>query len=332
MAVDIVTVVDKLAEFGFIRPNKIIINYYSIYCPFHSGGQERKPSCGILLHDEYRNNTRYRAGWLHCFSCGTSKDLNEFVTDLLKQKSIQKSGFDWLKENIPGFEDEFQFEYLIPQDLMESVNNKFALDYIREKKQDTVEYVSEEELASYRFTVPYMYERKLTDEVIAKYDIGYDANFIPPGRKKPVPCITFPVRDEEGRTLFFCRRSIVGKMYSLPSGVTKPVFGLDMIPRGTTSVIVCESIINALTAVVYGYQAVALLGTGNSYQMQQLKRLGCNEFVLCMDGDDAGRRATEKLRNQLRSVAIVWSIQMPDGKDLNDVDKETFDKLYQEKE
>lgn len=329
---DVVKIVDKLAEFGLVRPNKIINNYYSIYCPFHSGGQEKKPSCGVLLHDEYRNGQRYRAGWFHCFSCQTSKDLNEAVTELLKQHSIQKLGFDWLKENIPEFAEEFEFEYLVPKDLMESLNNKYALNYIQEKKDETTEYVSEEELASYRFTVPYMYERKLTDEIIAKYDIGYDANWIPPGRKKPVPCITFPVRDETGRTLFFCRRSIQGKMYSLPSGVTKPVFGLDMIPKGTSSIIICESILNALTLVSYGYSSVALLGTGNLYQMNQLKRLGCHEFVICMDGDEAGRRATEKLKRYLSSVAIIWTINMPDGKDANDCTKEEFDALYSARE
>lgn len=329
---DVVKIVDKLAEFGLVRPNKIINNYYSIYCPFHNNGQERKPSCGVLIHDEYRNGQRTRAGFFHCFACGVAKDLNDAVTSILKIHSVDKSGFDWLKENVPGFGEEFEFEYLVPEDLMESVNNKFALDYIKSKTEEPQTFVSEEELASYRFTVPYMYERKLTDEVIAKYDVGYDANWIPPGRKRPVPCITFPVRDEFGRTLFFCRRSIQGKMYSLPTGVTKPVYGLDMIPKGTSSVIICESIINCLTLVSWNYSAVALLGTGNSYQMNQLKRLGCHEFVICMDGDEAGRKATEKLRRQLSSVAIVWSINMLDGKDVNDIDKETFQELYENKE
>ena len=83
---------------------------------------------------------------------------------------------------------------------------------------------------------------------------------------------------------------------------------------------------------MYGYNAVALLGTGNYYQMNQLKRLGCREFVICMDGDEAGRRATEKLKRQLSSVSIVWSIQMPEGKDLNDCNEEEFKQLYLEKE
>lgn len=329
---DVIAVVDKLAEFGLVHTNKIMNNYYSIYCPFHSGGQERKPSCGVLLHDEYRNGVRYRAGWFHCFTCQYAKDLPTAVTDILRSRSLSISGIDWLKQNVPGFEDEYQFESLLPDNLIEDVNNKFALDYIRSKTEKSQDFVSEEELASYRFTVPYMYERKLTDDVIAKYDVGYDANWIPPGRKKPVPCITFPVRDEQGRTLFFCRRSIQGKMYNLPTGVTKPVYGLDMIKKGTSSILIVESVINCLTAVSWGYAAVALLGVGNSYQINQLKRLGCHEFVLCFDGDEAGRKATERLRNQLSSVAIVWSINMLEGKDVNDLDPDTFRQLYESKE
>lgn len=329
---DVIQVVDKLAEYKLVRPNKIINNYYSVYCPFHSNGQERKPSCGVVIRDEYRNGQKYKAGSWHCFACGIYKDMQTAVTEILKSRSINISGIEWLKQNVPGFEDEYVFESLIPDALLEDVNNKFALDYIKDKTEDSVTYVSESELASYRFTVPYMYERKLTDDIIAKYDVGVDMHWIPPGRKKEVPCITFPVRDEYGRTLFFCRRSISGKLFSLPSGVTKPVYGLDMIPKGTSSIIICESIFNALTAEVYGFHAVALMGTGNSYQLNQLKRLGCREFVICMDGDEAGRKATEKLKRQLSNIAIVWSIKMPDGKDLNDCTKEEFLQLYEEKE
>ena len=66
--------------------------------------------------------------------------------------------------------------------------------------------------------------------------------------------------------------------------------------------------------------------------MNQLKRLGCKEFVICFDGDEAGRRGTEKLRRQLSSSAIVWSIKMFEGKDVNDCTPEEFRQLYADKE
>ena len=82
---------------------------------------------------------------------------------------------------------------------------------------------------------------------------------------------------------------------------------------------------------MYEKPAVALLGTGNSYQIQQLKELGVNEFVLAFDPDEAGRKATEKLKRALHSVAIVWSYaNIPAGKDINDLTKDEFDNLYVE--
>ena len=90
-------------------------------------------------------------------------------------------------------------------------------------------------------------------------------------------------------------------------------------------------VFNCLTAVTYGYNAVALLGTGNSYQLSQLKQLGVREFVICLDPDDAGKRGTEKLKKALAGSAFIWVIEMPPGKDLNDCTKDEFDILYSQK-
>lgn len=335
MAANVLTILEKLESLGYLKLSKRTGNFMTCRCPFHGGGQEKKPSCGVLLVDESRGGKLYKAGWCHCFSCGYSKNLEGTVADILRLHSVNSSAIEWLKSNIPGFDPSVGLtdeDMLIPPELMTSVISKYAIDYTKSLMQDKPKYVTEEELASYRFTVPYMYERKLTDEVIERYDVGVDINWIPPGRKKPVPCITFPVNDEQGNTLFFCRRSIEGKLYNYPTGVVKPVYGVDKLPDHCQSVIVCESIINALTATVYGYNAVALMGTGNSFQTTQLRRLGVREFILCFDGDDAGAKATQKWKRILSDVAIVWSIHMPDGKDLNDCTKAEFDQLYSERD
>ena len=331
---DIENILHKLGSFGLIRLNRPIGDWYSVYCPIHNGGGEKKPSCGVLLHDQYKGGKRTPAGFFHCFTCNFAKPLPEAITEILKTRGVSKSGFDWLKENVPGFDGEVsEFDYLIPQELSQSIQSKFAIDYINiQIAKQSGTYVSEQELASYRMTVPYMYQRGLTDEIIEKYDIGYDANFIPPGRKKPMPCITFPVKDQQGNTLFLCRRSIQGKFFHYPQGVEKSVYGLYELPKGVTSVIVAESCLNALKAVRFGYNAVALLGTGTSYEITQLQRLGVQEFVLCLDGDEAGQRGTTKLKKALRSVAMVWTIQMPPDKDINDCTKEEFDALYATRE
>lgn len=327
--IEVEKVLDKLNELGFVRLNRITGDYYSIYCPIHNNGQERKPSCGVLLHDVYKNGQLYPAGWVHCFSCGYAKTMPDFITDLLQQRNISGNGIAWLQEHVPGFDgNNLAIEPLIPNAMVSSLYNSFAVGYVNSFAQQKQTYISEEELASYRFTVPYMYQRGLTDYLIEKYDIGFDANHIPEGRKKALPCITFPVRDINGNTLFLCRRSIEGKYFNYPRGVTKPVYGLFELPKNCERVVICESCLDALQVVKYGVPAVALLGTGNPYQVEQLKRLGVREFILGLDADDAGRKGTARLKRALHDVAIVWEYAgIPEGKDLNDLDYETFRNL-----
>lgn len=331
MPIDPESVIQKVGELGLIDIIRPIGDWYQCRCPIHSDGKEKKPSCGISLREQYRDNRRFPALTLHCFACNYSGSLADALTEVLKRRGISKSGLDWLKENVPGFApEEVEFDYLIPQEVSASLQSKFAVDYINSQIiSEFNKFVPESELATYRMTVPYMYQRGLTDELIEKYDIGYDANFIPPGRKKPMPCITFPVKDLKGRTLFLCRRSIQGKFFNYPQGVEKSVYGLYELPSGIKSVIVCESCLNALRLVSFGYNAVALLGTGTSYEIEQLKQLGVQEFILCLDGDDAGQRGAAKLKKALSKVAIVWTVHMPPDKDANDCKtKEEFDQYF----
>lgn len=332
---DIIPILDRLELLGLIKQHKRTGNYMTITCPFHGDGHEKHASCGVLLVDEIRAGKKYPAGLFHCFTCHYSKDIAGAVKDLVKSNDIDKENLEWFKENIPGYgkSQSIESDMLLPPDIAEKMMNSLTVDYIVQiSNPKSKDFVSEQELAKYRFTVPYMYDRKLTDELIEKFDVGFQADWVPPGRKKAVPCVTFPVRNRYGQTLFIVRRSIEGKLFNYPEGVVKPVYGIYELPSKCTSVLICESIFNALTAWRYGIPAVALLGTGNTYQIQQLKELGAREFVLCMDGDEAGQRATEKLYRQLRKTAIVWRMHMPDDRDVNDMEQDEFLALYAERD
>ena len=308
-------------------------NWQQLYCPFHNNGQERKPSCGCSLVSEIRNGQEYPIGMWHCFACGASYSFANGIKQILTLKGSSVEAHPFLK---PFMEGQIQTDLssLIPPDMMASLVNKYAAESLRLRIQGKQTFVSEGELKSYRFTVPYMYQRRLTDAVIAKYDVGFDGKFIPPGRRKSLPCVTFPVRDIQGRTLFICRRSIEGKFFNLPTNVEKPVYGIYELPADAKEVIICESIFNALTCVVYGRPAVALLGTGTPYQINQLKRLGAASYVICLDNDEAGRRGTAKLKKALSESAMVWTMTVPgsedapEGRDVNDLEYAEFEQCY----
>ena len=154
-----------------------------VSCPFHKGGQEKKPSCGLRKDD----------GWCHCFSCGESCSLEELISRCFGVNDIGQFGINWLKNNFLG-------------DILEY--RDFSLDLTREEaKKKLVNAVSGESLDLYRYYHPYMFERKLTEEVINLFDIGYD---------KETDCITFPIRDIYGKCLFVARRSVTGKYFNYP--------------------------------------------------------------------------------------------------------------------
>lgn len=60
---DVELILNKMQEMNLIRLSRRTGNYYQVYCPIHNNGQEKKPSCGVLLQSEYRNGRNYPQGW-----------------------------------------------------------------------------------------------------------------------------------------------------------------------------------------------------------------------------------------------------------------------------
>lgn len=289
-------------------------------CPFHKEGQERKPSFGI------NKNT----GECHCFGCGWSGTLSEMISNCFGKDDFGVYGNKWLIRNFLSVAVESRPD--------------IDVDFCRRKKitSETKKYISEQELDSYRYTHPYMYKRKLTDEIIDLFDIGYD---------KIAECITFPNRDINGNCLFIARRSVKTKFFNYPQDVEKPVYGLyelrkiSKVKIGTkryptglqvptyestypSEIIICESMIDALTCWVYGRYAVALNGTGNENQFKTLRNMPNRKFILATDMDEAGLKARERIRQSLGNKLVteyVWDINV--AKDINDMNKEYFDSL-----
>jgi len=324
---DVEKAIQYMDAHNLIRANRPMNNWYSVHCPFHNNGQERKPSCGCSLEGETRNGNTYYPGTWHCFACGVTYPFSVGVQEILKLKNTTMEEHPELQQYV-NTDIQVQKDSLIPDQLMTNIFSTFAAADLRTRVLHKQEFVSEEELAGYRFTVPYMYERKLTDPIIEKYDVGFDPNHIPPGRKKPLPCVTFPVKDLQGNVLFICRRSIEGKYFNLPQGIEKSVYGIYELPPETKEVIICESVFNALTCVAYGHPAVALFGTGTTYEMDQLKKLGIPNYIVCLDNDEAGNRGAAKIKKALSKTSMVWTMHVPEGKDVNDLTYEEFVEVY----
>ena len=279
-----------------------------IQCPYHGNGQERRPSAGIRKSD----------GQFHCFACGETHSFIEVISYCFGHYDdiLGKFGWQWLTRNFATVSVEER--------------DSIQLDFMRKSQNAPIKlnYVSEEQLDKYRYTHPYWMKRGITDErIIELFDLGYD---------RITDCITMPVRDINGNCLFVARRSVKTKYFNYPKGVEKPLYGLYELNKYHNDyniyiydedVIVCESMIDALTCWQYGKYAVALNGLGTALQFKQLCDLPCRKLILATDNDKAGMEARKRIRENV-SNKIITEYIFPEGKkDLNELNLSEFESL-----
>ena len=284
-------------------------------CPFHKGGQERKPSFGI-------NGEKDKC---HCFACGWSGSIEEMISELYGYQDEGKFGKRWLIKRFNTVEIETR------PNIMEGFNGRPSDIYNHnrhnnicdsEHNRDCDRYIRELELDKYRYIHPYMYERKMDDRVIEIFDVGYD---------KETECITFPIRDKNGNCLFIARRSVNTKFFSYPQGVEKPLYGLyelyqlDEFPK---EIYICESMIDAITIWTHcDKYAVALNGLGNDLQFSQLNNMPNRTFILATDNDSAGIKARIRLKKYITNKIIKEIILPSNRKDINECTYNEFENI-----
>ena len=274
-------------------------------CPFHKNGQERKASFGV-------NGNLNKC---HCFTCGWSGGIDDMISELFGFVD-SKYGKRWLIKRFNTIEIESRPNILEGLNVRNNVRNinVYSSNINRNyDSNDNTRYITEEELDKYRYIHPYLYERGLTDEIIERFDIGYDRE-----RKE----ITFPVRDIEGRCVFVAGRSVERKFFRLPKGIDKPIYCADKFRTGTyRTAYITESFLNCLTCWKYDKPAMATIGTGNQKQYEILNKLPVREYILAFDPDEAGRKATERFRKNVYGK-IIKELVYPDDRDINDLQEE----------
>ena len=298
---DIGEILDKINKdlhTHYFRDRILRGNNLNITCPFHKGGNENHPSCNIYI-DKTSPDIPY--GFYRCFTCGESGNLWNLVARLFD--APDEFGKQWLVDNFG-----------------ELLDDRLPVLPEIEITKPKGKYLSDDIIDTFENRHPYMYQRGLTDEVIDKFQIKYD---------KENDCIVFPVWDSYGRLVMLSTRSVSGKTFNLEKAVVKPVYLLyDIIKEGASYAIICESQINALYCQSIGLSAVATFGCNvTSEQVECLKKSGIRHFIIGFDGDDAGRNAASRLRKMLEGEAFVDVLDLPNGKDLNNLSKDEIIEL-----
>lgn len=297
-----------LAENGITRFNDMQNqgSYIMCTCPNsnHKSGQERNPSCGILKRDEGER----LQGWVHCFACGYTMSFDEMISDVMGVNDDGEFGRKWLLDN---------FINILGNE------RTFSLDLNRDTHKDKIYYISDEELDKYRYSHPYWAKRKIDEETCIRFDLGYD---------KETNSITMPCWDYQGRCIGVSLRAVDRKSFHLPKGVTKPIYLFNYaIKEGWKEIYLCESQINALYLNSLGYNACACFGTGSLQQAQDIVRYGIRSVVFCFDGDSAGRKGMQRMFDKIQNKVLCSYIEVPEGKDVNDLSAEEINLLIKNK-
>ena len=281
-----------------------------VTCPFHKGGHERKPSCGVSLREKVTPDKTYEAGTVHCYTCGYTADLPTFIKDLFGMDNAME-GFKWLVAH---------YNY--------STNDReeIQFNFFRGEDGGQVAAMDEGEVESYHRNLmnslkaqEYLRGRCVSRDVMEIYNLGFDP-------KDDV--VLFPVYTRRGEVLFYKSRSLKGKRFFNAKEVDKTaaVYGLYQtleaeIPADTEIWLV-ESEIDALSLVSRGYLAWAFMGSDISEkQIKEMCQSPYRRFVIATDNDEAGRKAARRIKDKLiplgfRFFNLQW---LTDMKDINEL-------------
>ncbi len=275
-------------------------------CPFH---QEKTPSFTV-------NETK---GFYHCFGCGAGGDVIKFVSETEKlnyAEAIQKLATDYnidlpkhkktntnqvlarkylLLNTIGQFfwqnlqNNLFAKQYIANRGLNEATSKFFQLGFANNSYNDLVDFLQKQNFS--------------TEEILETGIFGYKNNRI---FNKFRQRIIFPIYDSSQQIIAFGGRCLDG---SLPKYLNSAetiffkknqiLYNFSLAKKNILNLdyaLLVEGYIDVISLHQQGFcNAVSGLGTAVSeHHLQQLFGI-TNKIISCLDGDEAGIRATQRL-------------------------------------
>jgi len=266
---------------NYSGPKKKLASSTLVSCPYHS---ERTPS-GRIFHDVKTKSP----GFFKCYGCGKKAKWDE-VAPLLGLKP-----YKWTK---PA--DQYAQSLRHEDEEKNKIKKMEFSDIPRDKRWRTIKTNLLIALGAKR--------------VITIYEGGY--------RTKSM--VYLPVFIKGTQRGFI--RARMQKEKDKPSYLNSPgpwsqdlgLFPYDFaIRKNPKTIVLVEGPRDALRLLSYGIPAIAILGTQSwsARKSRMIELTGAERVVLCMDGDDAGKKAIELIEPQLEGLinTTVFDLCGPDS-------------------
>jgi DNA primase len=172
---------------------------------------------------------------------------------------------------------------------------------------------------------PYLKERGVSIETAQKCGVGFF-----PGKGSMHDRIVIPIHNSKGELVAYAGRTIDGSepRYKFPAGFHKSLelFNVHRV-REQVSVVLVEGFFDCMKVTQAGFPCVALMGATMSNAQEELIREHFAHVVVMLDGDEAGREASEGIADRLRRAVFQADvISLPDSVQPDQLLKE---QLYQ---
>lgn len=207
-----------------------------------------------------------------CFKCNFYGDIINLIGEyynLTSHQEIFKKAYEIYQIDITS------------SDITKKTTNKTVIIETYNHTEESLEYLN---------------KRGLTLDTIKKYNINYS---------KDSNSVIIPYNHEGTYNI---TRNIKDKVFRKPkseNGQTEPLFYENQLYR-EEPIFIVESAICALSIKQYGYQSIALNGTGFlkliNYLEKNISAVSTSGFILLLDNDEVGKDISSKLKEELQKT------------------------------
>lgn len=279
-------------------------------CPICGSGQGKN---GTGITENPKNPYHYTC-WAGCFTNSDAFDI------IALQEGIQPHTKEAMQITFKRYDIDFKSTYVAKK----QQNDKLELDYTHKLNEAAKIFLASP-------AEKYINNRGISTELAQRFNLGYSPKEYFPD-KQYHSALIIPIN----KNFYICRnidKNIsANARFSNVKGSKSDIFNLTAINEPNHPIFIVESTIDALSIMEAGGQAIALNSTSNANKLIKYldKQSILPPFILCLDKDTSGQKATDKLINAFTNIKarfIDGSFILENCKDANErliLDKKTF--------
>lgn len=268
----------RLLDFYSIRLKQVAPNHLSGCCPIHQGDNPN------AFHVDLEKNL------FNCFTHCGGGSIFDFVMKKEKLSFYNAASKIW--------------------------NTFYSSSERRKMKQDNAKVKQELTLMNLRLKLQhdhsYLRKRNISPQLARYFQMGFCQYGIMKNR------IAIPVFDIQNRIVAYCGRAVeqdIYPKYLFPKNFNKSchLFNIQHITphaphalQHQKPVFIVEGFFDCIHLVKLGFDAVALMGSSISQQQLTLLKEINRFYILMLDGDDAGKKATITISNKMAQFKLTF--------------------------